>query len=186
MELRPGILIDRDGTLIEDRDYLADPAGVRLLPGAVEAIAAANRARVPVVVVSNQSGIGRGYFAETDLTAVNARLVELLAAAGAHLDGLYHCPHLPGDGCRCRKPAPGLAEQAASDLALDLSRSFVIGDKEADVALGRAVGATALLVRTGYGEGVAAKGVDADGVFPDLAQALMWVLGRLGVARDRS
>jgi D-glycero-D-manno-heptose 1,7-bisphosphate phosphatase len=177
-------LIDRDGTLIADRDYLSDPAGVQLLPGAAQAIAAANRAQVPVVVVSNQSGIGRGYFTEADLAAVNTRLIELLAAAGAHLDGLYHCPHAPEDGCRCRKPAPGLAERAAGDLGLDLGRSFVIGDKQADVALGRAVGATALLVRTGYGEEVAAQGADADGVFADLGQALAWVLERLGVADD--
>jgi histidinol-phosphate phosphatase family protein len=180
-DLRAGILLDRDGTLIEDRDYLSDPAGVRLLPGAAQAIAAANRAAVPVVVVSNQSGIGRGYFTEADLAAVNARLAALLAAAGARLDGLYHCPHAPGDGCRCRKPAPGLAEQAARELALDLGRSFVIGDKQADVALGRAIGATALLVRTGYGQEAEAKGAAADRVFADLATALAWVLERLGV-----
>jgi histidinol-phosphate phosphatase family protein len=177
-------LIDRDGTLIEDRDYLSDPAGVRLLPGAAEAVAVANRAGVPVVVVSNQSGIGRGYFTDADLVAVNTRLIELLATAGAHLDGLYHCPHAPEVGCRCRKPAPALAEQAASDLGLDLGRSFVIGDKQADIALGRAVGATALLVRTGYGAGVEAQGVAADRVFDDLAAALVWVLKRLRVADD--
>jgi len=178
--LRPGILIDRDGTLMEDRDYLADPAGVRLFPGVAESIAVANRAGVPIAIVSNQSGIGRGYFTEADLAAVNARLIELLAAAGAHLDGLYHCPHAPEAGCSCRKPAPGMAEQAATDLRLDLTRSLVIGDKRADVELGRAVGATAVLVRTGYGREAEAKGVAADQTFDDLATALAWALKRVG------
>lgn len=183
MELRPGILIDRDGTLIEDRGYLADPAGVRLLPGVAAAIAAVNRARVPIAIVSNQSGIGRGYFTEGDRAAVERRVQEVLAAAGACLDGLYHCPHAPGVGCRCRKPAPGMAEQAAAELGLDLTRSFVIGDKRADVALGRAIGATAILVRTGYGREVEAKGVDADAVCDDLAAALAWVVEQLSRKR---
>jgi histidinol-phosphate phosphatase family protein len=179
-ELRPGVLIDRDGTLIEDRDYLADPAGVRLFPGVGEAIAAVNRAGMPIAIISNQSGIGRGYFTEADLAAVEGRVQEVLAAAGARLDDCYHCPHAPDDGCRCRKPAPGLAEQAARDLGLDLTRSFVIGDKRADVELARAVGATAILVRTGYGRAAEAEGVAADHTFDDLAAALAWVVERVG------
>jgi D-glycero-D-manno-heptose 1,7-bisphosphate phosphatase len=181
--LRPGILIDRDGTLIEDRDYLADPSGVQLLPGVAAAVAAVNRAGVPIAIVSNQSGIGRGYFTEEDLAAVERRVQEVLAAEGAHLDGRYHCPHAPGDGCFCRKPAPGMAEQAARDLDLDLDRSVVIGDKRADVELGRAVGATAILVRTGYGREAEAQGVMADQVFDDLPAALAWVLREIEASR---
>jgi len=181
--LRPGILIDRDGTLIEDRDYLADPAGVQLFPGGAEAIAAMNRAGMPIALVSNQSGIGRGYFTEADLAAVERRVQEVLAAAGAHLDGLYHCPHAPEAGCHCRKPAPGMAEQAARELSLDLSRSFIIGDKRADVELGRAVGATTILVRTGYGREAEANGAAPDRVFDDLTAALSWVLHGIEASR---
>jgi len=173
---RPGLLIDRDGTLIEERHYLADPDGVVLIPGAASAIGAANRAGVPVVLVTNQSGIGRGYFGEAELAAVNRRIEERLAAEGAHLDGLYHCPHAPDAGCDCRKPEPGMALQAAADLRLDLARSFVIGDKEADLALARGVGASPLLVRTGYGGETEAAGGDADRVFDDLADAVGWVV----------
>jgi histidinol-phosphate phosphatase family protein len=176
--LRPGILVDRDGTLIAERHYLSDPAGVELLPGVAEAIAAVNRAGIPIALTSNQSGIGRGYFTEADLAAVNGRIAELLEASSAHLDGLYHCPHLPDAGCGCRKPAPGMAEEAATDLGLDLGRSFVIGDKRADVGLGRSVGGTAILVRTGYGRESEANGVVADHTFDDLATALGWILAR--------
>ncbi|RMF86395.1 MAG: HAD-IIIA family hydrolase [Nitrospirae bacterium] len=179
MNPRPALLLDRDGTLIEERHYLADPEGVALIPGAAAAIAEANRAGVPVVLVSNQSGIGRGYFTERDLAAVMRRLEALLAAAGARLDAAYHCPHTPEAGCTCRKPRPGLALRAAAELGLDLRRSFVVGDKEADLGLARAVGAGALLVRTGYGREVEAAGAAADAVFDDLAAAIRWALGRI-------
>ena len=172
----PAILIDRDGTLIEERHYLADPDGVALIPGVAAAIATANRAGLPVVLVSNQSGIGRGYFGEAELAAVNRRIERLLAAEGAHLDGLYHCPHAPEAGCDCRKPAPGMALQAAADLRLDLGRSFVIGDKEVDLGLARGVGATAVLVRTGYGSETEAADGDADQVFDNLGGAIRWVV----------
>jgi len=142
-----------------------------------------NRAGVPIVIVSNQSGIGRGYFTEGDLAAVEARVQEVLAAGGARLDRLYHCPHAPEVGCACRKPAPAMAIDAARDLGLDLGRSFVIGDKRADVELGRSVGATAILVRTGYGREEEANGVEADEVFDDLPAALAWVLHELEASR---
>ena len=173
---RPALLLDRDGTLIEERDYLSDPAGVALLPGVAAAIGLANRAGWVVVVVSNQSGIGRGYFGESEVAAVNQRIERLLAAEGAHLDRLYHCPHAPEARCSCRKPAPGMALQAAAELGLDLGRSFVIGDKPADLALARAVGATPLLVRTGYGRETEAAGPDAARVFADLGAAIRWVV----------
>jgi len=106
---------------------------------------------------------------------VNRRVEALLGAEGAHLDGLYHCPHPPEAGCDCRKPAGGMALQAAADLHLDLARSFVIGDKSADLGLARTVGATPLLVRTGYGARTEAEGAEADRTFDDLAAAIRWV-----------
>lgn len=168
---RPGVLLDRDGTLIEERHYLADPAEVVLLPGAGAAVARWNASGVPVALVTNQSGVARGYFGEAAVEAVHQRLHELLAAEGARLDGVWFCPHHPDHGgpCACRKPAPGMAEQAAEGLGLDLARSWVIGDKLCDVELATAVGATGVLVRTGHGaRTVAPTGVP---VHADLASA---------------
>ncbi|MBV9773562.1 MAG: HAD family hydrolase, partial [Gemmatimonadetes bacterium] len=132
--LKPAVFLDRDGTVIHDAEYLSDPAGVRLMPGAGEAVARLNRAGIPVVLVTNQSGIGRGYFTEADFRAVQARLAEVLAAAGARLDAVYYCPHGPDDGCDCRKPALGLWLRAAREMGLDLERSWYVGDRARDLA----------------------------------------------------
>ena len=170
---RPGVLLDRDGTLIEERNYLADPDGVALIPGAAAAVARWNAAGVPVGVVTNQAGVARGFFAVDAIDAVHARLFELLEAEGARVDGVWFCPHHPDftGPCRCRKPAPGMAEEAAAALGLDLARSWVIGDKASDVELGTGVGGTGILVETGHG----AKDRDAVApgtpIFPDLAAA---------------
>jgi len=148
---RPAIFLDRDGTLIEERHYLAAPSQVALLPHVAEALARFAQAGYALVIVTNQSGIGRGYFTEAQLSDVHRHLVSLLAASGVRLDGIYHCPHAPGQACDCRKPLPGLIDRAAAELGLDVARSFVIGDKPADVSLAVRVGARPVLVRTGYG-----------------------------------
>lgn len=148
---RPAALLDRDGTLIVEKDYLADPDGVELEAGAAAALRTLAKLGLVLVVVSNQSGIGRGYFTRARADAVNARVDELLSAEGVEIAGWYLCPHAPDEACCCRKPLPGLAHAAAAELGLDLQRSFVIGDKPADVGLARAVGATGLLVLTGHG-----------------------------------
>lgn len=140
------VLLDRDGTVIVDRDYLADPAGVELLPGAAEGLKRLRDLGLGLVIVSNQSGVGRGYFGIGDVERVNRRLAELLAARGVRLDGIYTCPHAPADGCRCRKPKPGLVDQAARQLGFDPESAFVIGDQPADMALGRAIGAVTLCI----------------------------------------
>lgn len=145
------VLLDRDGTIMADRHYLSDPAGVELLPGVAEGLRALRRLGLGLLLVSNQSGLGRGYFSEEDLWAVHQRLRQLLAAEGLHLDGAYYCPHAPEEYCACRKPAPGLVEQAAAAHGFDPGQCFVIGDKRADLELGRAVGAVSILVRTGQG-----------------------------------
>ncbi len=159
-EPRPVLFLDRDGTLIEDADYLADPDGVVLLPGAVEALARFRDAGWAVVVVTNQSGIARGLYGEADYTAVARRLETMLAARGVPLAATLHCPHHPDHSgpCACRKPAPGLLLAAARALALDLSRAVMVGDKVTDLQAGSAVGARPVLVRTGYGAGTASRG----------------------------
>lgn len=149
VEGRPGVFLDRDGTIIEDRHYLGDPREVRLLEGAAEAITRLNEADLPVVVVTNQSGIGRGLISEAQYFAVRARMEELLAAAGARLTATYHCPHDPRQlpPCECRKPLSGLFERAAREHLLDLRRSHFIGDRWRDVAAGVRIGGAGYLVQ---------------------------------------
>jgi D-glycero-D-manno-heptose 1,7-bisphosphate phosphatase len=147
---RPAVFLDRDGTLIHDRHYLADPAGVELLPGAAQAVARLNRAGYFVVLVTNQSGIGRGYFGEAEYQAVHRRLVDLLAAEGARLDADYHCPLAPDDPDpeEMRKPGAGMFLRAAREHGLDLARSWLIGDRLRDVAPAALLGARSILVRS--------------------------------------
>lgn len=148
---RPALFLDRDGVVIADENYLGDPAMVRLLPGVGAAMAAARKAGYLLIGVSNQSGIGRGYFSENEFEQVMQRLEELLGREGVTFDSFHYCPHAPDAHCSCRKPQPGLLEEAQGYHSLDLNRSWVIGDKSSDVALGRAAGLGSVLVRTGYG-----------------------------------
>ena len=174
------ILLDRDGTLIVEKDYLSDPAGVELIPGAGAALKRLKDAGHKLALISNQSGIARGYFTLEDHARVQARLVKVLAEEGVALDGLYYCPHGPEDGCDCRKPRTGMLEQASHELGMPLTEAVVIGDKEADLEAGKRVGATRLLVRTGYGRTLEQAGpVDADAVVEDLPEAVDWILTHL-------
>ncbi len=147
----PAIFLDRDGTIIVEKNYLGDPDQVVLLDGAVEGLRAMSRHALPFVVVSNQSGVGRGYFSSDQAQAVERRLELLLAREGVSIAGWYMCPHAPEANCACRKPLPGMIDSAAHDLDLDPARSFVIGDKRSDIDLASAVGATGILVTTGHG-----------------------------------
>lgn len=142
------LFLDRDGTVMVDAHYASDPSQVALIDGAAAAIARANAAQIPVVLVTNQSGIGRGLLTEAQYHAVHERLVALMHAAGAHLDGSYFCPHWPErDGpCACRKPGIGMHEQAARDLQLSLARSAYIGDRFRDVEPARTTGGLGVLV----------------------------------------
>ncbi|HET7462649.1 MAG TPA: HAD family hydrolase [Longimicrobium sp.] len=173
--LRPAVFLDRDGTIIHDREYLADPAGVELLPGAAEAIARLNRAGFFVVLVTNQSGIGRGYFTEDDYQAVHRRLIDLLEVQGARLDADYHCPLAPDDPDpeRMRKPGAGMFLLAAREHRLDLSRSWLIGDRLRDVSAAAEFGARAMLVRSAQTESPAPEGVR---VASSLLDAVRWFL----------
>jgi D-glycero-D-manno-heptose 1,7-bisphosphate phosphatase len=145
---RPAVFLDRDGTIIEDVGYLGDPDGVRLLPGAAEAIGRLNRARVPAVVVTNQSGIARGLLDEPAYAATRARLDQLLADHGARVDGHYHCPHHPDvtGPCECRKPGLLLYRRAAQDLGLELAASWWVGDRPRDVEPAAALGGRGILI----------------------------------------
>ena len=188
--LRPAVFLDRDGTINEQMGYINHLTRFHLLPGVGEAIRNLNAHGLPVVVVTNQSGLARGYFPESLLDQVHETMHRLLALDGAHVDGLYVCPHHPEAkeerfrlACTCRKPRPGLLEQAAADLNLDLRRSYVVGDRWSDVRCGAAVGATSILVLTGYGRGDAAfvgpsHPVQPAHVAEDLAAAVDWILAR--------
>jgi len=150
---RRAVFLDRDGTVIHDRHYLGDPDGVELLPTAAAAIARFNRAGIPVLLVTNQSGIGRGMFSEADFQAVQRRIEELLAEHGARLDGVYHCPHAPDAGppCECRKPAPGLFVRAAREHDLDLAQCAFVGDRARDLEPALLFGGLPVLVRAAIG-----------------------------------
>lgn len=162
---RQGLLVvDRDGTLIDDRHYLADPAGVQLLPGVVDGLRAFARRGYRIAVVTNQSGIGRGYFEEPALAAVNDELRRQLSAHGIELEGIWHCPHRPDEGCRCRKPEPLLLERAMTQLGFAAGQCLVVGDKACDIDLGARLGVRTALVRTGHGAGTERDGLCA----PDL------------------
>ncbi|WP_018125857.1 D-glycero-beta-D-manno-heptose 1,7-bisphosphate 7-phosphatase [Desulfovibrio oxyclinae] len=169
------ILLDRDGTVIHDRHYLKDPEEVELLPGAAEGLRKLRRIGYRLAILTNQSGVGRGYYTEDEVRACNRRLEELLRKEGVVIDATLHCPHAPEDNCDCRKPAPGLMYQAAEELGFDPEKAWMIGDKYADIRLGADTGATPVLVRTG-------KGAKEEARCSDLAR---YVVDNLKEAADR-
>ena len=179
------VLLDRDGTINVDAHYLSRPEQVVLLPGAAEGLRRLQSLGSGLIVLANQSGVARGYFDMAHLDAVNARLHELLAQEGIRLDGLYACPHGPGDGCACRKPRPGLVERAVRDHGFDPEAAYMVGDKLADIALGQAVKAVTILVRTGYSAGVEREGaIMPDFVADSLADAAIVIEGHQGMEKE--
>jgi histidinol-phosphate phosphatase family protein len=164
------IVLDRDGTIIEEREYLSRPEDVALIPGAAEALREFQRMGFGLAVITNQSGVGRGYFDLAQVKLVHERLERLLASEGVKLDAFYVCPHRPDDACDCRKPGIGLMQQASSELNFSFEESIVIGDKPCDIDMGRMAGATTFLVRTGYGA-QHENAVAADFVVDDLSAA---------------
>ncbi len=183
------VFLDRDGTIIEEVGYLDRPERVEFFPWTIDAIRVLNRAGLAVVLVSNQSGIARGFFTDAVVEDVHRRMADMLAAGGAHIDAYYYCPHHP-DGrvpelakvCDCRKPARGLVDRAVAEFGIDPRRSFVVGDRWLDVGLARTVGAKGVLVRTGYGdseERKPPKDLEADMIVDNLIAASSWILGTL-------
>jgi D-glycero-D-manno-heptose 1,7-bisphosphate phosphatase len=182
--LRPAVFLDRDGTISEEVGYLNHVSRFRMFPFSAVAIRSLNEAGLPVVVVTNQSGVGRGYFPESLVREVNELMTQELAQAGARIDAIYYCPHTSGDACRCRKPNTGMLETAAKEHGLDLKRAFVVGDRYGDIELASKAGARSILVRTGYGEGDltwhgAKWEIQPDFVAETLTDAAEWILRQM-------
>lgn len=182
--LRRAVFLDRDGTINVEKDYLFRPSDFEFIPGAPQAIARLKQAGFLVIVVTNQSGVARGYFTENEVHCLHDYIQRELNRFDCAIDAFYLCPHHPEHGqgtykidCSCRKGQPGMLLQAASDHGIDLSRSFMVGDKIADVEAGRAAGCRAILVRTGYGTTEAEKIEAHDAVIVnDLVQAADYIL----------
>jgi D-glycero-D-manno-heptose 1,7-bisphosphate phosphatase len=196
VSLRPAVFLDRDGVVIEEVSYLQRIDHLALFPWTIDAIRALNRSGLPVVVVTNQSGVARGFITEAFIDEAHRVLSARLAAGGARIDAYYYCPHHP-DGCvagyarscDCRKPARGLIDRAARDLGLDPARSFVIGDKRSDIELARAAGARGILLQPfdgGSGQSRPPDDMNADAVVDNLAAAASWILVNLQAANLKS
>ncbi len=197
------VFLDRDGTINEEVGYLDRIEKLRLIPGAAGAIRRINESGMRAVVVTNQSGIARGFFDEALVAAVHERLLKMLRAEGAYLDGFYVCPHHPTEGmgkhlrtCDCRKPASGLLLRAAEELRLDPACSYMVGDTLKDIEAGTRAGAKSILVRTGYGmeaiaklsvpdpESEAGTIVRPARIAADLQEAVAWIMeDRKGAGR---
>lgn len=185
--------MDRDGTVCEEVGYVNHVDRIRLLPRSAEAIRLLNHAAFQAVVFTNQAGVARGYFDEELIHDVHDRVRQMLADEGARLDGIYYCPHHPTAGeppyrkdCDCRKPKPGMLLRARDEMGIDLASSYVVGDSIRDVGAGHAVGATTVMVRTGYGKGEIEYRshrwtVRPHHVADDLLEAVRWILAREGV-----
>ena len=182
--MKRAVFLDRDGTIVEDLDFLTDLADLRLLPGSAQAIRQLNEGGFLAFVATNQSGVARGFLTEKTLRQIHDKLASMLFAEGARVDGFYYCPHHPTIGppeyrkdCPCRKPKPGLFLQAAKDHGVDLSQSFGVGDSVRDAEAARAAGAAAVLVRTGPGSEAAERsGFPFRLVADDLAAAARGIL----------
>jgi D-glycero-D-manno-heptose 1,7-bisphosphate phosphatase len=179
--LRPAVFLDRDGVINRNRsDYVKSWAEYEFLPGAQTALQKLDRLHWPVVVVSNQSAIGRGMMARATVDDINRRMMEAVRRAGGRIDEVAYCPHRPDEHCACRKPQPGLLLDAARRLHIDLRQSFLIGDAETDILAAQAAGCHPILVKTGLGEEnlsrLFAKNVQDFEVVDDLAAAVTWIM----------
>ncbi len=194
--MKKAVFLDRDGTVNEEVGYLRDLSLLILIPGAGKAIKKLNDSGFLVVLVTNQSGVARGYFPESLVTEAHARLKTLLREDGARFDAIYYCPHHPTAGttshtkaCSCRKPGTGLIDQAANDLAIDVRQSYMVGDKWSDVELGHRAGAASILVRSGFaaddpGNARPAHVADPDFIAHDLAEAADWIIAHSKAERS--
>ena len=185
---QPAVFLDRDGTMIHEVQFLRSFEDLTWFPSTIDAIRLLNRAGFVVCVTTNQSGVGRGLYSEDDVRLIHTRMADALSAARARVDAWFYCPHHPDatvvtlrQVCECRKPRPGMIQSASSQFAIDVSRSFVVGDRLSDVDLAASAGARGILVRTGYGENtIRENGGRAPGaafVADNLMQATAWMIG---------
>ena len=179
------IFVDRDDTIMVDVKYCADPDMVRLIPGASEGLRALREAGYRVVIVTNQSGVGRGYFDVKTLKRVHNRLRDELRREGADYDAIYYCPHTPEEDCNCRKPKPGLLLKAASDMNIDLGASYTVGDRDLDIGAGRAAGTKTILVSGTNRPDNSGSDSLADFVAPNLAEAARLILSNSRIRDGR-
>ena len=165
--------MDRDGTIIEERDYLSDPKLVKLLPNAAEGLRGLQEMGFGIIVITNQSGIGRGYFSDETVQEIHRKMVEDLKVFGVQLDGIYYCPHAPEDHCNCRKPRIGLVINAQADFFFSTEECYVIGDNFCDIELAKNINAKSILVETGHGEYVKnSKKIAPDFIAKDLLDSV--------------
>lgn len=188
--LNKAVFLDRDGTVNEEVGYMVDIGKLRLIPGVGTAIRRLNNAGFKIVLVTNQSGVARGYFSESLVHEAHARMDSMLRSDGARIDAVYYCPHHPTAGsgaytvdCNCRKPRTGLIDQAAKDLNIDISHSYMVGDKWSDVELGHRAGVRSVLVKSGFAhDDPGNKRTDPlkepDFHAQDLSEAVDWIIGR--------
>lgn len=190
-----GVFVDRDGTLNQEVDYVRTPDELRLIPGAAEAVQKLNERGLATCVISNQSGIARGYLREEDLIPIHEKLERELARGGGKVDRIYYCPHHPTEGtppynivCDCRKPKSGMLRQGSRELGIDLARSFVVGDSIVDIEAGHAVNARTILVLTGYGratyEQCITGRIHVEFVAPTIVEAVKYILNRVDGERE--
>ena len=175
------VMLDRDGTVIKECHYLSEPGQVELLPGVGEGLRQLQEMGLGLVLLTNQSGLNRGYFGWEEVERVHQVLRELLEVEGVELEGIFICPHRPEEGCGCRKPEPGLVDQAAQEMGFDPQAGFLIGDKGCDIDVGKRVGAQTFLVRTGYGAQLEAEGdIRPDFVVDDVRGAVPVIAEQIG------
>jgi len=183
LELRRAVFLDRDGTINEEVGYLSKLEQLKLLPRSAAAIRMLNQRGIPVIVVTNQSGVARGYFGEDFVQALHDCLQMQLNSVDAHIDAFYYCPHHPAEGldpyrrvCACRKPEAGMLLQASRELRIDLSRSYMVGDVMKDVRAGKKAGTKSILVLTGYGANEQIQEDSPDYLAIDLLAAVEWII----------
>jgi len=193
--MKPAVFLDRDGTLIHDVGYLSRLEDVQWFPDAIDAVRLLNRAGFLVCITTNQGGIGLGFYSADLVQRVHAKMSAAVESSGGRLDGLFYCPHHPQAvhpelriECDCRKPKPGMIHQATAQFEIDLSKSFVVGDKAADLGLANNAGARGILVKTGYGPGEvqrhAGQVPGAAFVAETVFEAAAWILTQAGFPKE--